>query len=201
MIAVSQLNNGETAGYIRSTAGLTWGAMVLIFGFSHAAMLTTIPVEANAIAGPVGWFVYLVILTETNDIAQALVGRRFGSSKRHRIAPQVSPNKTWEGFLGGMLATVLLSAALSPLLTPLGDMPIRLGFIEWRLPFFWPVVAGVLIAISGFFGDINMSAVKRDAGVKDSSALLPGMGGVIDRVDSLTFAAPVFYYLVRGLIQ
>jgi phosphatidate cytidylyltransferase len=95
--------------------------------------------------------------------------------------------------------TILLAAVLAPLLAPLSELPIRWGAAQWMVRFFWPIVTGVLIALSGFVGDINMSAVKRDAGVKDSSRLLPGMGGMIDRVDSLTFAAPTFYCLVIGL--
>ncbi len=134
----------------------------------------------NPLGGPVGWFLYLVILTETNDIVQALVGRRVGV--RH-ITPKVSPNKTVEGLLGGMAVTVLMSMGLAPLLTPLP-------------PWAWPVAAGVVISLAGFLGDLNISAVKRDAGVKDSSHALPGMGGVLDRIDSLTLTAPVFYWLI-----
>lgn len=200
LLAAVQVIQGETKNYVRSTAGLAWGAMVLVYGLAHAALLTTLPAAANPAAGPVGWFLYLVVLTETNDISQALIGRRFEAHKRHRITPRVSPNKTWEGFLGGLLITLLLAAALSPLLTSLHKLPVRLGRdVQLQVPFFWPVAAGLLIAISGFFGDINMSAVKRDAGVKDSSELLPGMGGMVDRIDSLTFSAPLFYHLVSWI--
>lgn len=200
MLAAVQVLQGETKDYIRSTAGLMWGTMVLVFGLSHTALLTTLPSEANPVAGPVGWFLYLVVLTEANDISQAMVGRRFGAHQRHRITPHVSPHKTWEGFLGGLLITMVLAATLSHLLTPLHETPIRVGTVQLRIPLFWPLVAGLLIAISGFLGDINMSAVKRDEGVKDSSSLLPGMGGMIDRIDSLTFSAPVFYYFVNWIV-
>jgi phosphatidate cytidylyltransferase len=66
----------------------------------------------------------------------------------------------------------------------------------WLAPWAWPLAAGVAIALAGFLGDLNLSAVKRDAGVKDSSRTLPGMGGVLDRIDSLTLTAPVFYWLI-----
>lgn len=196
--AVLQLLQGRTEGYTRSTAGLYWGSIILIYAFSHSVLLFILPETANGAAGGVGWFLYLVLLTETNDIAQALVGRRFGSHNRHRIVPKVSPNKTWEGFLGGMLITIILAILMAPWMTTLFDLSIHFGPLEapgWLTP----VIAGILIALAGFFGDINMSAIKRDVGVKDFSAMLPGMGGLIDRIDSLTFTAPVFVIFVRSI--
>jgi phosphatidate cytidylyltransferase len=170
----------------------------VIFGISHAALLTTLPESTNAVAGPVGWFLYLVLITELNDISQALVGRQFGHEKRHPISPTVSPNKTWEGFLGGMLVTVLLSLVLAPLLTPLHLWTLRSDSSEpSAVAWFWPITSASLLSLGGFLGDINMSALKRDRGVKDSGRLLPGMGGMLDRIDSLTFNAPLFYCLVR----
>ena len=137
------------------------------------------------------------MLTEVNDISQALVGRRIGGHLRHPLARRVSPNKTWEGFIGGLLVTLALSMVIAPWLTPLTQWPMRIGPLVLGGAFWtWPLVTGLLIALSGLMGDLNMSAVKRDAGIKDSSDLLPGMGGVIDRVDSLTFTAPVLYYLI-----
>jgi phosphatidate cytidylyltransferase len=133
-------------------------------------------------------------LTETNDIAQALVGRRIGA---HPITPQVSPHKTWEGLLAGIGITMAAATALAPLLTPLATEAApswaTLGLLA---PWVWPLGAGLVIALAGFLGDLNISAVKRDAGVKDSSHALPGMGGVLDRIDSLTLTAPVFYWLI-----
>lgn len=188
VVGVAQLVQGTTTGFVKSTAGLVWGGLFVIYGISHAVVLCHLPDSATGPAGPTGWFLYLLLLTGLNDISQAFFGRRFGSHKRHRIAPTVSPNKTWEGFIGGLAVTVALAVLLAPPLTTLSDT-------GW----FVPPLAGVLIAVSGFFGDINMSAVKRDVGVKDSSSLLPGMGGVIDRIDSLTWTAPAFYYFVIAL--
>ncbi|HCP14218.1 MAG TPA: phosphatidate cytidylyltransferase [Peptococcaceae bacterium] len=196
--AVLQLLQGRTEGYMRSTAGLYWGSIILIYAFSHSVLLFILPETANGAAGGVGWFLYLVLLTETNDIAQALVGRRFGSHNRHRIVPRVSPNKTWEGFLGGMITTIILAILLAPWMTTLLDISIQFGPLAapgWLTPVF----AGILVALAGFFGDINMSAIKRDVGVKDSSSMLPGMGGLIDRIDSLTFTAPAFVSFVRAI--
>ena len=134
--------------------------------------------------GVAAWFLFLIAITETNDIGQAWVGRRFGS---HKIAPVLSPNKTWEGFFGGQFVAGLLAIAIGPYLTPL----------DWQQF----VIAAVLIAVAGFFGDLNMSAVKRAAHVKDSGDALPGQGGILDRVDSLTFTAPLFYLYLMLILQ
>jgi len=183
VIALVQLLQGKTKGYIRTTGGIFWGIMVLFYGIGHAAYLFIHPAFIAGPAGPAGWFLFLLILTEVNDIFQALVGRSIGAHKRHLITPTVSPQKTWEGFLGGMLVTLILACLLAPWLTTLEKIPEAL-------------LAGFVIAVAGFFGDINMSGIKRDSGVKDSSNLLPGMGGLIDRLDSLTFTAPAFVYLL-----
>ena len=113
----------------------------------------------------------------------------------------VSPHKTWQGFVLGVLTTIGVAVAvLAPWLTPLADWPRTVVAASLpRVPYLPAAVAGLLIAVAGFFGDITMSALKRDAGVKDSSHLLPGQGGILDRIDSLTFAAPVFFYFVYGV--
>ena len=194
--AVLLLIKGEPQGYIRSAGGLLWGIMFLGYGISHAAFLMTLPAAASGPLGPAGWFLFLVILTEANDIFQAIVGRAFGSHKKHRITPVISPNKTWEGFIGGMLVIITLALLIAPWLTTLDQHAGPFSLAEPLRPWLTPIFAAILIAVAGFFGDINMSAIKRDAGVKDSSNLLPGMGGVIDRVDSLTMTAPVFVYFL-----
>jgi phosphatidate cytidylyltransferase len=164
--------------------------MLLIYCFSHALFLFDMNFADVPAVGVVGWFLFVTLLSEVNDIMQAIVGRKFG---RHKIAPQVSPHKTYEGLLGGISATVVASVLLAPLLTTIAvDRGMTGGFL-------WSAAAGILISLAGFAGDLQMSAIKRDAGVKDGSDLLPGMGGMIDRIDSLTFSAPVFYYFVMCL--
>ncbi|MDH5356070.1 MAG: phosphatidate cytidylyltransferase [Gammaproteobacteria bacterium] len=195
-LAVLLLIKGEPKGYTRSAGGLLWGILFLGYGISHAALLMILPETASAPLGPIGWFLFLVILTETDDIFQAIVGRLFGAHKRHRISPVISPNKTWEGFFGGMLVIMILAPLIAPWLTTLGQQAGPFSLPEPLQRWVAPILVAILISIAGFFGDINMSAIKRDAGVKDSSTLLPGMGGVIDRVDSLTMTAPVFVYFV-----
>lgn len=193
ILAVLQLLRGNPSGYVRTIGGLFWGMMVLIYGMSHAAYLFVLPATSSGPAGPAGWFLFLVILTEADDIFQAIIGRAFGAHKRHRLTPAISPNKTWEGLIGGMLVTIALAIVLAPWLTTLADGS---GSAELLRRWGGPALAGVTVTLAGFFGDINMSAVKRDTGVKDSSAMLPGMGGLIDRVDSLTLAAPAFVYFL-----
>jgi phosphatidate cytidylyltransferase len=197
ILTVLQLLRGNPGGYIRTIGGLFWGMMVLIYGMSHAAYLFILPATSNGPAGPAGWFLFLVILTEADDIFQAIIGRAFGAHKRHRITPSISPNKTWEGLIGGMLVTIGLAILLAPWLTTLADGPGSPVLPEPLQRYAGAALAGVAVTLAGFFGDINMSAVKRDSGVKDSSGMLPGMGGLIDRVDSLTFAAPAFVYFLE----
>ncbi len=196
VFAVLLLMKGEPGGYIRSSGSLLWGMMLLGYGVSHAALLLILPSAASAPLGPAGWFLFLVILTEADDIFQAIIGRAFGAHKRHRITPVISPNKTWEGFFGGMLVIVIAAPLIAPWLTTLSRQAGPFSLADALQPWIAPLLAAVLISFAGFFGDINMSAIKRDAGVKDSSRLLPGMGGVIDRIDSLTMTAPVFAYFV-----
>lgn len=175
---------GETKGFARAAATFCWGAIVTVYALSHAVMLVSERAFAEPVLGPIGLFVFLILLTESNDIAQALVGRRVG---RRKITPTVSPNKTWEGLAGGVIVTLVCGMLFSPWLLPAGA-GIAMG-----------AGLGLAISITGFLGDIHMSALKRDRGVKDSGDLLPGQGGILDRVDSLTFTAPVFFYLMKWL--
>ncbi len=186
LISTARLMRGGTRDFIRLTAGTFWGVMILVYGLSHAALLFSIESNSDPLVGNAGWFLFVVIITEMDDIAQALVGRRIG---RHKITPHISPNKTWEGFAGGVVTSVLLSLLLTPWLTTFPPLSTFCGICT-------AVGSGLLIVSAAFLGDINMSAIKRDVGVKDGSTILPGMGGIIDRVDSLTFTAPAFYYFL-----
>jgi phosphatidate cytidylyltransferase len=122
---------------------------------------------------------FLLVATEANDVMQYVWGKLLG---RRKIIPRVSPNKTWEGFLGGWATTAALIWFLGPVFVPLSG--IGLGILAAALP------------IAGFAGDVTMSAVKRDIGVKDSSALIPGHGGLLDRADSLIFTAPLYFHIL-----
>lgn len=169
---------GDTQGFLRTASQLHWSLMTTVFAFSHVAFLLMLPADGKQTGALL--VLFLVGLTEFNDIAQYLWGKSLG---RIRVTPKVSPNKTLAGLLGGVVTTALVAAVLGPLLTPLA----------------WPMalLAGVIIGITGFCGDVVMSAIKRDIGVKDSGTLLPGHGGILDRLDSLIFTAPVFFHFIR----
>ena len=170
---------GRTAGFLTAAGTIHWGLMTTVFSLSHAAFLLVLPRSVNPAAGGAGLLLYLVLLTQLNDVAQYVWGKALG---RHRIVPAVSPGKTREGLLGGLLTTAVLAIVLAPLLTPFG-LPQAAG-------------VGLGLSLAGFVGDITISAIKRDAGIKDSGGLIPGHGGVLDRVDSLTYTAPLFFHYV-----
>jgi phosphatidate cytidylyltransferase len=173
---------GDTRGFLRAASTLHWGLMTTVFCLSHVAYLLALPDERNPAGGSAALVVYLVFLTEINDVAQYVWGKTLG---RHKATPTVSPNKTIEGLLGGVATTTVLAAVLAPWLTPLAQIQ--------------AVAAGMLIGFGGFVGDITMSAIKRDIGVKDSGSLLPGHGGILDRLDSLTYTAPLFFHFIYYL--
>ena len=173
---------GETKGFLHAVGTLHWGLMTMVFSISHVAYLLVLPPAGNPVAGGGGLVLYLVFLTQFNDVSQYVWGKILGS---HKIIPKVSPNKTWEGFLGGVATTVLLAVLLATVLTPLG----------WKMA----VLAGLIISMGGFVGDITISAIKRDIGIKDTSRLLPGHGGILDRIDSLTYTAPLFFHFIYYL--
>lgn len=174
---------GETHGFIKANATIQWSLMLCVFGFSHIAYLTNTHL-VNPQAGFTGLLFYIIFVTQFNDVSQYVSGKLFG---KHKIIPKVSPNKTWEGFIGGLIITTILSALLSPFLT----------ILNWQQGIF----AGMLIAGSGFIGDVVLSSVKRDLGIKDSGSLIPGHGGLLDRIDSLMYSIPLFfhyfYYVTR----
>lgn len=169
---------GDTQGFLRTASQLHWGLMTTVFAFSHVASLLVLPADSKQTGALLVLFV--VGLTAFNDVAQYLWGKSLG---RIKVTPRVSPNKTLAGLLGGIVTTALAATLLGPIMTPLS----------------WPMasLAGFIIALTGFCGDVVMSAIKRDVGVKDSGTLLPGHGGLLDRLDSLIFTAPVFFHFVR----
>ena len=172
---------GETKGFIRSAGIIHWAAMLTVFFISHIAYLLKLPVQ-NSSAGNIGLVLFLLIFTQFNDVCQFIWGKSFG---KHKIIPKVSPNKTWEGFIGGVVTTTLCAGFVAPFLTSLETAH---GFL-----------AGLVISVGGFFGDVVLSSVKRDLQIKDSGTLIPGHGGILDRMDSLIFTAPLFFHFVYYL--
>lgn len=170
---------GETKNFLHAVGTLHWGLMTLVFSISHLAYLLMLPEIDGFNAGGAGLVLFLVFLTQFNDVSQYVWGKLFG---KHKIVPKVSPNKTWQGFIGGVFTTTTLAVLLSSFLTPL-SIPMA-------------IVAGLIISVAGFIGDVTISALKRDIGVKDSGSLLPGHGGILDRIDSLTYTAPLFFHFI-----
>lgn len=136
------------------------------------------------------WLLLLLIAVWANDIAALFVGRSLGGGGRHRLAPRVSPGKTWEGAIGGLVASVLGVAAVAAV----ADL-VSVPLVAW---YHWPVL-GALIALSATLGDLAKSLLKRGAGVKNSGTILPGHGGILDRVDSMLFAVVVVFFYAWAL--
>lgn len=124
--------------------------------------------------------ILLVVPIELNDVFQYLSGKLFGKRK---IVPQISPNKTIEGLIGGIICTMLVFSLFFYLL---GE-----GLAWWQV-----ILLGIVMSTLGFAGDVFFSYIKRKANVKDTGTLLPGHGGLLDRVDSLLFTAPLFYFII-----
>lgn len=171
---------GQTEGFLRSAGTIHWGMMTTVFSLSHVTCLFLLPLPEQSCCDGKTLVFYLMFLTQINDVAQYVWGKSFG---RFKIVPQVSPNKTLAGLIGGVLSTIVLAVLLAPYLTP--------------LTLIHSIFAGLIIGLGGFFGDITVSALKRDLKIKDSGTILPGHGGILDRVDSLTFTAPLFLHFVR----
>ena len=169
---------GDTGRFMERTGTIFWGLMACVYCVSHAPALLTLDIPGYEGRNAALLF-YLVLVVQLSDVMQFVWGKSLG---RHHIAPTVSPNKTWEGFLGGVATATLVGAAL-----------------WWATPFSPLAAAGMSLAITlmGFAGGLIMSAIKRDRGVKDYGTLIEGHGGVLDRIDSLCFAAPVFFHLTR----
>ena len=185
---------GQTDGFLRAAGTLHWALMISVFSLSHAAYLVVFQQGPSprlagefassvsaAYAGP-GLLLFLVLMTELNDIFQFLWGKTCGKRK---VAPTVSPGKTYEGAIGGIATTVLVAGLLGPYLTLMDTTR--------------ALLAGAIIGVAGFAGDLSLSAIKRDLKIKDFGATLPGHGGVLDRVDSLIFTAPLFFHFIYYL--
>jgi phosphatidate cytidylyltransferase len=182
--------SGDYKRYLERTAKIQAGLLICVYSLSYAPALLSLKLylfEWDSENQRVPWdgsnpglLFYLIVMVQVSDILQYawdnLLGRRV-------IAPSISPNKTWEGLAGGIGSTALIGMSL------------------WWVTPFQPWVAGLmgmLISLMGFAGGITMSAIKRDRGVKDYGTLVEGHGGVLDRIDSICFAAPVFYHLTRA---
>jgi phosphatidate cytidylyltransferase len=169
---------GETERFLERAATIQWGLIACVYCISYAPALLLLDIEGYEGENAKLLF-FLVVVVQLSDVFQYVWGKLLG---RHPIAPTISPNKTWEGFLGGIACAVLLGTSLW-WITP---------FNPWQA-----ALMALAIALMGFVGGLVMSAIKRDRGLKDYGSLIEGHGGILDRVDSLLFAAPLFFHLTR----
>lgn len=173
--------NGDIDDIGKSMSVLPTQLMLTVFGLSHLAFLVALPEIDGFNAGGRSLLLFIVFITEMNDVFQFTWGKLFG---KYKILPKVSPNKTWEGLIGGVLTTVIVGYFLK-FLTPFTDTQI--------------ILVCFTIAIAGFIGDVVLSAVKRDIGIKDTGESIPGHGGILDRIDSLALTGPLFFHIVYNL--
>ena len=169
---------GETERFLERIAKIQWGLMVAVYCVSYAPALLVIELK-NYRGENAKLLLFLIVVVQLSDVFQYLWGKSLG---KHKISPDVSPNKTWEGFLGGVATATLLGTGL-----------------YWLTPF-EPRQAAVMAFVCcllGFAGGLTMSAIKRDRWVKDFGNLIEGHGGILDRIDSLCFSAPVLFHLTR----
>lgn len=168
----------DTTDFMGRVAETQWGLMLSVFALSHVPALLTLQIPGYEGRNML-LIAFLILVVQSSDVLQYVWGKLRG---RRKIAPELSPSKTVEGFLGGVGSATILGALL-----------------WWTTPFA-PWQAGgiaLLITLMGFFGGLVMSAIKRDRGVKDWGWMIEGHGGVLDRLDSVIFAAPVFFHITR----
>lgn len=183
---------GDYKRYLERCAKIQAGLMICVYCLSHAPAILYLDISraANATAAPAAaldqsanarlLFFFLLVVT-LGDAFQYISEKLLG---KHVIAPAISPNRTWEGYLGGVGCATLFGTAM-----------------WWATPFepWEAAIMSVVITTMGFAGGMTMSAIKRDRGVKDYGTLIEGHGGVLDRIDSTCFAAPIFFHFTRFL--
>jgi phosphatidate cytidylyltransferase len=169
---------GDVDLFLERTAKIQWGVMIAVFCVSHAAALLLLDIHGYKGQSALLIF-YLLLVTQLSDVLQYVFGKLFGRTK---LSPEVSPSKTVEGLVGGGVSATLIGAAM-----------------YWITPFTPKQALGMsfVIVMMGFLGGLTLSAVKRSMGVKDWGSMIEGHGGMLDRVDSISFAAPVFFHLTR----
>ncbi len=172
---------GDPKGFLSACGTLNWGLMVTVYSLGYLAYLLALPHDI-AVAGGVGLALFLIVLTQFSDVTQYLFGKVF---HQRRILPKISTTKTWGGLIGGIIATALAAWLVAPLLTPFTAVQ--------------AIAIGAIVAVAGFIGYITLTAIKRDLEIKDRASMVPGHGGVLNRVGSLIFTAPLFFHIVYFL--
>jgi phosphatidate cytidylyltransferase len=178
LLPIVEVTAGDTKRFLERAAKMQWGLMVCVFCISHVPALLTLDIPGYE-GRNILLIVFLVLVVQSSDVLQYVWGKLFG---KHKIAPDVSPSKTLEGLVGGIASATALGAALW-WITP---------FTVWQA-----ALMALAVNVMGFLGGLVMSAIKRDRGVKDWGDMIEGHGGMLDRLDSVVFAAPVFFHLTR----
>lgn len=178
MLPILSVLKGETSEFLLRSARIQWALMLAVFCISHAPALLMLDIPGFEDQNFLLLF-FLITIVQLSDVLQYVFGKLFG---RHRVAPRVSPAKTWEGLIGGGLTATGIGSAL-----------------WWITPFSPLQAAGMALAIvlAGFCGGLVLSAVKRSLGAKDWGTMIDGHGGALDRMDSVSFAAPIFFHLTN----
>ena len=169
------------------------------FAFAYIALPMAMLVQLRQQIAGAFWLLYLLLVVWAGDIFAYFVGRSLG---RHLMAPRISPKKTWEGAAASVAASLLVGSLLFSYALQISSSLLRVGLIERRdglfgleKPEWLPIVLlTIAVNIAAQLGDLVESLIKRGAGVKDSGTILPGHGGMLDRIDALLFAAPVLWY-------
>lgn len=175
---------GDPRRFLERVAKIQSGLLVCVYCLSFAPALLKLKAESLSGSDTARLLFFFVIISLLAEAMQFVWSRLYG---RHVIAPEINNSRTWEGLLGGSATTALIGLAL-----------------HWATPYeeLWhTILVSMLIAVMGFAGAMTMSAIKRDRGVRDYGTLVEGHGGVLDRMDALCFAAPVFYHVSRYLLQ
>jgi phosphatidate cytidylyltransferase len=177
-LAVVAALSTDTERFLDRAAATHWGLILCVYCISHIPALMTLRIPGYENRAPL-LMVFVVLIAQVSDILQYVWGKLIG---KRPVLPTLSPSKTIEGLAGGVVSATIFGALLWPI-TP---------FTAWQAG-----LMAFLIAILGFLGGLAMSAIKRDRGIKDWSNLIEGHGGMLDRMDSLCFSAPVFFHLTR----
>lgn len=177
-LPVISVLQGDTRQMFVRMSELQWALMICVYCASHVPALLYLQIPGFEGRG-VLLIAFLIVVVQISDVAQYVWGKLAG---RRKVAPSLSPSKTWEGLVGGVATATAIGTGL------------------WWITPFAPWQAGLMalaICVAGFFGGLVMSAIKRDRGVKDWGHLIAGHGGFVDRLDSVVFAAPIFFHLTR----
>ena len=169
---------GDTAHFLDRSTKVQWALKISVFCISHIPAILTLDIEGFE-DKKLLLMIFLILVVQSSDVLQYVWGKLFG---KHKIAPKLSPSKTVEGFVGGVVSASVLG-----------------GLLYWLTPFnpVQAVLMSLLICLMGFLGGLVMSAMKRSMDVKDGGNMISGHGGMLDRMDSLCFAAPIFFHVVR----